>query len=180
MTSTIGKRGQETQEYVPSFRTIAGLSLSANITVQQLQNALGLALVALTGNYSDLIGAPDLTTLQSDWNTTNVQSPSYIKNKPNFSSIYQQVSQKSSAISPSSPSNVTNYPTIAACLAYFFPLGGGTLAGAAKAHPASQTAVTTGQFRNIRFVEGSTYPDDMQEGEVVFLWSEESQQTLED
>lgn len=177
MTSTIGKMAQESQNYVPTFRTIAGLSLSADISAQALGAALGLASVAFSGQYSDLLGAPDLTSLQSNWAEADTTSASYIKNKPNLSA-YQTVVQKASAISPSSPSNVTNYPTVSACLSYFFPFSGGTFTGMVKAHPASQSSTTASQFRNIRFVEGETYPDDVQEGELVCLWTEASQSAL--
>lgn len=178
MVATIGKMAQNVQEYVPTFRKIAGCTLTADITVSALQTALGLSAVALSGSYNDLVDAPDFSSIQSDWANNNTQSPEYIKNKPNLAATFQSLVQKSSAITPSSPSNTTNYPTIAACLAYFLPFSGGTMAGALKAHPASQSSVTTTQFRNIRFVEGSSYPDDMQEGEVVFLWTEESQSSL--
>lgn len=177
MTATIGKMAQESQNYVPTFRTIAGLSLAADISVSALTTALGLSAVAFTGQYSDLTGAPDLTSLQSNWAEADTTSASYIKNKPNLNA-YQAVVQKASSISPSSPSNVTNYPTVSACLSYFFPYSGGTFSGMVKAHAASQTSTTVSQFRNIRFVEGETYPDDVQEGELVCLWTEASQSTL--
>ena len=63
---------------VPDTRTVNGHALSADVTVTAQD--LGLATVATTGDYNDLINKPAVA--QSDWDESDSTDPAYIENKP--------------------------------------------------------------------------------------------------
>lgn len=66
---------------VPSapVTTVAGREGDVELTADDIS---GLAEVALTGSYNDLADTPELFQEQADWNETNINLASYIKNKP--------------------------------------------------------------------------------------------------
>lgn len=157
--------------FVPTTRTVAGLSLSADIPVAQLQEALGLSTVAKTGSYSDLLDKPEM--VQANWGQTVSSAADFIKNKPNLGN-YQTKAAMAGVIQDGVASNATTYPSVAAVLAYAFSRMGGTFAGKVKAF--SNDDATDPQLHNIYALEGgvSILPSTAQNGDIVFLYDNTS------
>lgn len=65
---------------VPDTRTVNGHALSADVTVTA--GDLGLATVATTGSYDDLLDKPAVE--QADWDESDSEAASYIRNKPDL------------------------------------------------------------------------------------------------
>jgi len=156
----IGRRAQPfSVEFVPLFRTIAGLSLSSDITAYQLKQSLGLSAVASSGDYNDLLNKPSQTA--PAW--------SDITGKPNMGD-YQIKANMAQSISASGSGNTNLYASVSAQLAYFMPYSGGQFSAQVKAFNADTP--TQSIIRNIRFVQGdgTELPSDMVNGELVFFY----------
>lgn len=153
--------------WVPLTSTIAGLSLAESITSASLRAALGLATVATTGSYNDLLDKP--SPVRANWGQANPNAADFILGKPNLGD-YQTKAAMAGTIQAGVATNNTTYPSVLSVINYAMSLAGGQFTGIVKA--LNSNTPTVSQLRNIRFIEGdsSSLPNDAVDGEIVALY----------